>query len=89
MECFENNSSSNYGKFTSPEFEKIIRSAERALDLNESANLYAKAEKLLLDSAAYVPLFYKNEYFYIGEDFVDIRYNPFTKTVIFKDGKTT
>ncbi|MDE7194674.1 MAG: peptide ABC transporter substrate-binding protein [Oscillospiraceae bacterium] len=87
LESFRRGSSANYGKYRSTEFEELMDAAEKAVDLAESAELYAKAEQLLIDDAAFVPLYYKNEYFYYDKDCSDIIYNPFTKNVYFRDAK--
>lgn len=87
LECFRKGNASNYGKFVSSDFEELMNSAEKAVDLAESAKLYAEAEQLIIDEAAFVPLYYKNEYFYYDKDCADIIYNPFTKNVYFRDSK--
>ncbi len=80
-------SSENYGSYRSGELERIMRLAGRAVQLSDSADYYVEAERLLISEAAFIPLCYKNEYFYIGEDMQDITYNPFTKTIDFSVAK--
>lgn len=87
LECFRRENAANYSKFASSEFEELMNSAEKAADLAESAKLYAEAEQLLINEAAFVPLYYKNEYFYYNKDCTDIIYNPFTKNIYFRDAK--
>ncbi len=87
LQCFTKGGSGNYSGYSSKSSDAQITSAGRATDLSESAELYAKAEQHIIDEAAFVPLYYKNEYFYIGEDFADIYYNPFNKTVDFTQAK--
>lgn len=77
----------NYSGYNSSEVSQLISRAERAADLSESAELYAEAERIILDDAAVIPLYYKNEYFYINEDYADIYYNPFNKTIDFSNAK--
>ncbi len=77
----------NYSGYNSAEANQLISRAERAADLSESAELYAQAEQIILDDAAVIPLYYKNEYFYINEDYADIYYNPFNKTIDFSNAK--
>lgn len=77
----------NYSGYGSSQVNLLVSRAERAADLNESAELYAKAEQIILDEAAVIPLYYKNEYFYLNEDFADIYYNPFNKTIDFSQAK--
>ena len=87
LEAFSRKNAANYGGFADPQFEALLNRAQTALDLADSAELYAQAEQLLLDSAAFVPLYYKNEYFYTAKDCADIVYNPFTKRVYFSQAK--
>ncbi len=87
LKPFTKDNSENYSGYRNISFEKYIREASRAVDLSESADLYVQAEQHLLSEAAFVPLFYKNEYFFIGEEMSDIFYNPFTKTIDFSIAK--
>lgn len=88
LKPFTRDSSENYSGYKSASYEKYIRQASRAVELSESADLYVEAEKHLLKEAVFIPLFYKNEYFFIGEEMSDIFYNPFTKTIDFSLAKT-
>lgn len=87
LECFSKKGGANYGKFSDSEFEALLEAAATAVDLAESAKLYAKAEQILIDKAAFVPLYYKNEFFFTEADSADITYNPFSKTVDFSQAK--
>lgn len=85
MDHFRKNTA--LGGFSSAEFESLMNKAEECESMSESAELYRHAEQLLIDRAAFVPLYYKNEYFFVGEDCADIYYNSFTKTVDFSQAK--
>lgn len=87
LKPFTADSSENYSGYFNTEFERLVKLAGRAVELSDSADYYVRAEKLLLSDAAFIPLCYKNEYFYIGEDMSDIYYNPFTKTIDFSVAK--
>ena len=87
LSAFLRGSTANYGKYSSSDFESLMKSASTAADMQASAELYKQAEQLLIDDAAFVPLYYKNEYFFTAKDCEDILYNPFTKTISFKDAK--
>lgn len=50
-------------------------------------DIYRSAEQLLINNALFIPLYYKNEYFFTEKDVYDIVYNPFTKTIDFSYGK--
>lgn len=85
--AFSKNSASNHSGFSSADLESLLNSAATAVDLSESAEIYAQAEQLILNKAYFVPLYFKNEYFYTADDCVDIVYNPFSKTVDFSIAK--
>ncbi|MGN1341285.1 MAG: peptide ABC transporter substrate-binding protein [Oscillospiraceae bacterium] len=87
LQAFTTSGSGNYSGYGSSQVNLLMSRAERAADLSESAELYAKAEQMILDEAAVIPLYYKNEYFYINKDFADIFYNPFNKTIDFTQAK--
>lgn len=83
LEQFSSDNSANYYGFANQEFDNLMNSAEESADMEQCFEIYKQAEQLLIDECAFVPLYYKNEYFLTGEDFVDIVYNPFLKTVNF------
>lgn len=87
LQCFVQNGSGNYSGYGNIQVNQLMSRAERAADLAESAELYKSAEQIILDDAAVIPLYYKNEYFYTNEDYADIYYNPFNKTIDFSQGK--
>lgn len=79
--------SSGLGSFSSAEFESLMNRAEECESMDESAELYRQAEQLLIDRGAFLPLYYKNEYFFTAEKCTDIFYNSFTKTIDFSQAK--
>ena len=87
LSAFRRGDPANYGGFFDNELEQLMERAEVAADLSESAELYFKAEQLVLERVGFVPLYYKNEYFYTDPDTADIIYNPFSKTVDFSAAK--
>lgn len=87
LQSFTKDGSGNYSGYSSKEVTRLVNSAQRAADLSASADLYKQAEQTIIDDAIFIPLYYKNEYFYINEDFADISYNPFNKTVNFTQAK--
>lgn len=87
LQSFTQNGANNWSGYYSSEADRLISKAQRAAELSESAELYSQAEQKILDDAAFIPLFYKNEFFYINKDLADIYYNPFNKTVDFSQAK--
>ena len=87
LQSFTKGGSENYSGYSSADVTRLVNSAQRAADLSASADLYKQAEQTIIDDAIFIPLYYKNEYFYINKDFADISYNPFNKTVDFTQAK--
>ena len=87
LQCFTKDGTGNYSGYSNSDVTRLINSAQRAADLQTSANLYRQAEQTVINDAIFIPLYYKNEYFYINKDFADISYNPFNKTVDFTQAK--
>lgn len=87
LSAFLSGSSNNYAKYNNPEFEKILSDAESASTEKESADLFYKAEETIINSGVFIPLITQSEYAFFGEGCQGIVYNPFTKTVIFKEAK--
>lgn len=87
LQSFTKGGSGNYSGYSSANVTRLVNSAQRAADLSASADLYKQAEQMIIDDAIFIPLYYKNEYFYINKNFADISYNPFNKTVDFTQAK--
>ena len=87
LEQFASDSSDNYGRFYDDAYDELIDSADTAAEADESAEFYKQAEQYLIDNSAFLPIFFKNEYFFTDKDSVDIVYNPFSKTIDFTKAK--
>lgn len=87
LSSFISGSSSNYSHYKSNNFEEVLSKAENALNERESAEYFYKAEDVIINSAVFIPLITQNEYAFFGKGCQGIVYNPFTKTVNFKEAK--
>lgn len=87
LDQFRSDNSDNYGRFYDEVYDELIESAGTAPDAGESVQLFKEAEQYLIDNSAFLPLFLKNEYFFIDKDSYDIVYNPFSKTIDFSKAK--
>ncbi len=87
LEQFSSNNSANYWAYSNEEYDRLLNEANEAADPAECDELFKKAEQMLIDNSAFVPLYYKNEYFLTYDDCWDIVYNPFSKTVNFINAK--
>lgn len=65
----------------------LLGKVTKAASLNEAVELYSSAEKSVIDSFAYIPLFYGNEYFISPTSKTDIEYKPFTREIYFRNAK--
>lgn len=56
---FRSDSGNNYGKWSNPEFDKLVDQAARETDLAKRKELYLQAEKILVEEdAAIIPLYW-------------------------------
>lgn len=81
LEQFTSSSADNFGHFSDEEFDRTLARANAST--SSSAELFLKSEQRLIDTAAFVPLFCKKEYFFTPKDSTGIIYNPFSKTINF------
>lgn len=84
---FTKNSASNYSSYADEEYLSLIERAEISETVEESAALYKQAEEKLLNDAVFIPLMFQTEYFFLNKDCEDIQYNPFTKTINYRQAK--
>ncbi len=87
LSSFSSSGGSNYSGYSDPSFNELLSKAEISASEKESAELYYLAERKIIDSAVFIPLLNQSEYAFFGEDCKGIVYNPFTKTVVFKEAK--
>lgn len=81
LEQFGGTSTENYGHFSDSVFDDMLVNANSSA--SNSTELFFKAEQRLIDETAFVPLFYKKEYFFTPKDSTGVIYNPFSKTINF------
>ena len=70
-------------QYTLPE-EKISASIKNIPTASELVESYTAAEKELIDTCGFVPLFYKNSYLIADRDNEDIIYDPFSGAVDYR-----
>lgn len=74
-------------KYSSLRFEEMLKNLKTAGAPNAAAKLYSEAEAFLISEAAFVPLFYGNEYLMTRKNCEGLVYIPYTGQVLFRDGK--
>ncbi|MFF5974216.1 ABC transporter substrate-binding protein [Streptomyces sp. NPDC012769] len=75
------NASSNDGKYTDPEFDKLIDQANAETDTTKAVDLFRKAEEVLRDDMGAIPLWYQNGSAGYSERVSNVTLNPFSVPV--------
>lgn len=65
----------------------IIDDIKKLGNYNDGVELYSKAENVIINDFAFIPIFYKKEFFIMGTGNHDIIYDPFTKQFNFRYAK--
>ena len=87
LSSFLSTGSGNYSGYVNSSFDVLMARAESAATAEESAELYFQAEETVINGAVFIPLLGQSEYAFFGEDCQGIVYNPFSKTVVFREAK--
>ena len=85
LEQFCSDNIQNYGRFSDSVYDEMFKNANESV--GTGVEEFKAAEQYLIDNAAFLPLFGKDEYFLTDEDCSDIIYNPFSKTIDFSKAK--
>ena len=67
---FHSESSNNHGKYANPKVDSILEDARIEPDIMKRIDLYRNAEQLIVDDAAWVPLWYPSEGYVLIKDYV-------------------
>ncbi|MBE6845334.1 MAG: peptide ABC transporter substrate-binding protein [Ruminococcus sp.] len=73
--------------YSNPQIDLIFDSLNKINDFSENTDAILEAEKLILDTFDFIPVFYKSEYLIMGSGNDDILYDPFTKQIDFRHAK--
>ncbi|WP_030662103.1 ABC transporter substrate-binding protein [Streptomyces rimosus] len=73
--------SSNDGKWSNKEFDKLMDDAAAETDIKKATEIYKQAEKLVIQDAVNIPLFYQNGTVGWSEKVSDVALNPFSVPV--------
>ena len=87
LSSFLSSGSGNYCGYRNSSFDMLMARAESAATAEESAELYFQAEETVTGGGVFIPLLNQSEYAFFGEDCQGIVYNPFSKTVVFREAK--
>ncbi|WHM36803.1 ABC transporter substrate-binding protein [Streptomyces sp. BPTC-684] len=75
------NASSNDGKWTNPEFDKLVNEANAETDKAKAVDLFQKAEGVLRDQMGAIPLWYQNGSAGYSTRVSNVALNPFSVPV--------
>ncbi|KIF76531.1 peptide ABC transporter substrate-binding protein [Streptomyces sp. 150FB] len=75
------NASSNDGRFTSPQFDKLINQANSETNRPKSIALFQQAEGVVRDQMAAIPLWYQNGSAGYSDSITHVALNPFSVPV--------
>ena len=73
--------SSNYGKFSNPDFDKLIDDANKENDATKATVIFRDAEKILAEQMPSIPLWYQNGSAGYSERLSDVALNQFSVPV--------
>jgi oligopeptide transport system substrate-binding protein len=59
LDLFETEGGNNYGQFSNPEFDKLVRAARTELDPAKRMGYFYQAEKILVDHMAVAPRYFR------------------------------
>lgn len=75
------NASSNDGKWSNEEFDKIVNEANAESDTAKAVSMFPRAEKILSEKMPAIPLWYQNGSAGYSERLSDVKLNPFSVPV--------
>lgn len=73
--------------YTDYAVKSMIYGSSKSENLSKATEIYKTAEKQIIDSAVYVPLFYGNEYFVYNQEIQDIEYDASSQIIDFRYAK--
>lgn len=73
--------------YSNPQIDLLCDSLNKINDFSENTDALLEAEKLILDTFDFIPVFYKSEYLIMGSGNDDVYYDPFTKQLDFRHAK--
>ncbi|MDO0936083.1 ABC transporter substrate-binding protein [Streptomyces sp. DG2A-72] len=75
------NASSNDGKWSNKDFDKLVDQANAETDTTKAVGLFQDAEEVVRDNMAAIPLWYQNGSAGFSERLSDVKLNPFSVPV--------
>ena len=76
LECFTTGNGNNRTGFSSLEYDRLIEEGRRAINLNQRLELFQEAERILLEEAPFVPLYFYTRTFLKAPEVKGLAPNP-------------
>lgn len=80
-------SKNNSFGYSNVELDNILKEIYKSPDMTDTLNKCLEAEQIIINDFLFIPIFYKSEYEIMGNGNHDIKYNPFTKQLFFREAK--
>lgn len=77
INLLETGNGNNDGRYSNPEFDKLVQEARDTVDVEKHYDLLHQAEQLILNDAAVMPVVYSNEYWLMKENVKGTWYSPY------------
>lgn len=85
LNCFETNSAENYMKYSNEVIDDLLKQAAEQTDVIQAEDIYIQVEKLLLEDVAFIPTYYKTDYFIVRNSIMNLKYNAQTGLLSLKE----
>lgn len=87
LEDFTVGNEKNIFGFSDMSFDGLLKKFRNSSSLNDSVSYLSEAEKQIISSNIYVPLYYPTNYLLYVDKASDIEFNPFSGQIYFADAK--
>ncbi len=87
LENFKTGNSGNMWGYSDASFDALLNKAETSETVNKAVDNYTQAEKVLVDKAYFIPVYYAKDYLIYNKNMTGIEYNPFSQQLIFMKAK--
>ena len=77
LELFETTNGNNDGKYSNPEYDKLVADAREATTLEEHYDLLHQAEQMMLQDSACAPVAYYNDFYLQSEKLENTWHSPY------------
>ncbi len=84
---FQSEQAGNYAGFSNKNYDSYLSNGLKSADATKSAEYFQKAERLLIGSSVFLPLYYQRDYFVFDNKTSGLRYYPQSRLLSFAYAK--